>query len=103
MDTDNLTVSWTFCEGFVINIFYKKILITKLKITSYNHGSNILERNNSLLKFGFTTSKAMIHIYYKKKLHCMRVVSWVSERLKTYDLNKLGSIRQMSKLGGDRA
>lgn len=43
--------------------------MTELKITGYNHGSNILKRYNSLLTFGFTTNKAMIHTYYKK--HCM--------------------------------
>ena len=43
----------------------------------YIHGRNILELCNILEKFRFTTSKAVVDIYYKKL--CMSV----AERLKT--------------------
>ena len=33
----------------------------------------------------------------------MEVASQVAKRLKTLDLRKLGNIRKISKLGGDRA
>ena len=65
----------------------------------YNPGHNILALFNNLAQVRITTSKTILDIKYNKV--GTRVASRVAERLKTYNLRKLGSIRKMSNLGGD--
>ena len=54
---------------------------------------------NNLDYIWITTSKTILDIQYNRL--GTRVASRVAERLKTWDLRKLGNIRKMSNLGVD--
>ena len=62
---------------------------------NYNQFRNILRLFDALPNFAFTTSE-MIGDYYLWTCY-IRDTSRVVERLKTYDLRKLGNIRKVSK------
>ena len=62
----------------------------------YNQFHNILRLFDVLPNFSFTTSETMCG-YYLRTWY-IRVVSQVTERLRTWDLRKLGNIRTLSKL-----
>ena len=70
-----------------------KVLILS---STYNHFHNILRLFDALPNFRFTTSET-VDDYYLCTWY-IRVASRVAERLKTYDLRKLGNIRKVSKL-----
>ena len=59
---------------------------------NYNPGQNFLELYSFLAQVRFTTSKAKLDIRYNKLV--IRVASRVTERLKTYDLRKLGILEK---------
>ena len=64
--------------------------------SGYNEFHNILRLFNVLPNFPFTTSETMGD-YYLQTWY-IRVAERAAERLKTYELWKLGNIRKVSKL-----
>ena len=66
------------------------------KVATYNQFHNILRFFDVLPNFRFSTSETM-RDYYLQTCY-IRVASQVGERLKTYDLSKLGNIKKVSKL-----
>ena len=61
-----------------------------MKSISCNPVHNILELYSVLVQVRCATSKAKLDLYYNKL--GIRVTSRAAERLKTYDLSKLGNI-----------
>ena len=72
------------------------LMLELLKDLFYNQLHNILRLSNVLQNFPFTASE-MMGDYYLQTWY-IRAASRVAERLKSYDLRKLGNIRKVSKL-----
>ena len=67
--------------------------------TSCNLERNIRRLFHFLAQFLYTTSEKELD-YYHRKVN-VRVASRIVERLKTYDLKKLGNFKKIPKLGFD--
>ena len=65
--------------------------MSRFQTLTYNQFYNMLRLCDVLTNLTFTTSEKIGHYWY------LRVDSRVAERLKAYDLRKLGNIRKVSK------
>ena len=73
-------------------------LYQKKSKKTYNPGHNIFEIYNVLVQIPVATSKAKLDMQYNKL--GVQVAPRVAERLKTWDLRKLGNIGKILNSGG---